>query len=165
MKDEPAFTAFATSVGRPLYRSAWLLTGDHHRAEDLVQETLARMFRLWRRIDAIDNPAAYAQTVLVRTFLSQRRRRSSSELPLAETTEVVAASIDLELRHTLVAALQQLPATDRAVLVLRYLADRSVEQVAIDLDKSPGAVRVQAMRALAKLREQLGDSIFDLVTP
>ena len=80
------FETFAHARTPHLLRSAWLLCGDGHQAEDLVQETLAKVYVRWhRRLGArIDNPAAYAQTTLVRTFLSARRRRWSGELPYAE---------------------------------------------------------------------------------
>lgn len=72
------FREFAAGRSGHLYRSACLLTsGDTHLAEDLVQETLGRMYLLWGRISRIDNPAAYAQTVLVRAFLTHQRRRSA----------------------------------------------------------------------------------------
>lgn len=72
------YREFATSRAAHLYRSACLLTsGDSHLAEDLVQETLGRMSMLWGRVARIDNPAAYAQTVLVRCFLTHKRPQSA----------------------------------------------------------------------------------------
>jgi DNA-directed RNA polymerase specialized sigma24 family protein len=79
MREPDGFTAFANAQSRSLFGTAWLLTGDWHTSEDLVQEALGRMYRYWHRIDRIENPAAYAHTVLVRAFLSQRRRRSCSD--------------------------------------------------------------------------------------
>jgi RNA polymerase sigma-70 factor (sigma-E family) len=159
---EVAYRRFATDATPALFRSAWLLTGDWHLAEDLVQDCLARMYTAWPGVGRIDNPAAYAQTVLVRLFLSHRRRRSSTERPSERLPEMGADGPDTDLRLALSAALAELPDRDRAVIVLRYLADRSVEQVAIDIGRSPGAVRIQAMRALAKLRARLGDAVADL---
>jgi RNA polymerase sigma-70 factor (sigma-E family) len=160
-----AFERWATAATRPLFRSAWLLTGDWHRAEDLVQDTLARLYGSWGR-RSIDNPTAYAHTVLARLFISQRRRRSSSERPIADVPDGFdAATGDPELRRTLIAALATLPSKDRAVLVLRYFADLPVDEVARRFGGSPGAVRVQAMRALAKLRAALGDDLLDLARP
>jgi RNA polymerase sigma-70 factor (sigma-E family) len=153
------FRDFASEVSAPLFRSAWLLTGDWHLAEDLVQDTLARMYRAWGGIARIDNPAAYAQTVLVRLFVSHRRRRSSHERPSAALPERPAPMSNADLRLDLVAALAQLPPRDRAVVVLRYLADRSVEQVAVDLGRTPSAIKIQSMRALAKLRIALGELV------
>ena len=83
MRDPDGFTAFANAQSRSLFGTAWLPTGDWHASDDLVQEALGRMYRYWHRIDRIENPAADAHTVLVRVFLSQRRRRSSTERPYA----------------------------------------------------------------------------------
>jgi RNA polymerase sigma-70 factor (sigma-E family) len=159
--EAPDFEAFATEVATPLFRTAVLLCADWHLAEDLVQETLARIYRVWPV--TLDYPLAYARRTLVRTFLSHRRRRSSGERPEENLPEVPDAVPDEALRRTLLDALRILPDRDRAVLVLRYLADRSVEDVAHDLGMSRGAVRVAALRALAKMRALLGDSEFDLV--
>jgi RNA polymerase sigma-70 factor (sigma-E family) len=153
------FEEFAQARAPHLLRSAWLLCGDVHQAEDLVQETLAKVYVRWhRRVGGrIDNPAAYAQTALVRTFLSARRRRSSSELPFAEPPDAVhpdtASSTDLQLQ--VAEALSGLASADRAVLVLRYLDDRSVSEVAELLGVSEGAVRNRSMRALDRVRPLL----------
>ncbi|MFF8471010.1 SigE family RNA polymerase sigma factor [Streptomyces griseus] len=155
------FKVFAAGRAGHLFRSASLLTsGDVHLAEDLVQETLSRMYVLWGRARRIDNPAAYAQTVLVRTFLTHRRRRSASEHPLAELPE--GAPVDPDdpaLRMTLLRALAQLAPKDRAVVVLRYWEDRSIEETAAALQVSPAAVRTRCTRALGRLRELLGGSL------
>jgi RNA polymerase sigma-70 factor (sigma-E family) len=153
------FEEFADARIPHLLRSAWLLCGDVHQAEDLVQETLAKVYVRWhRRIGGgIDNPAAYAQTALVRTFLSDRRRKSSGELPYAEPPDAVrpdrSAETDLQLQ--VADALAGLAPADRAVLVLRYLEDRSVSDVARALGVSEGAVRNRSMRALDRLRPLL----------
>jgi len=151
-EDADEFVRFAAVRARPLLRTAWVLTGDWHLAQDVVQETLARMFQHWRRTDKIENTEAYANVVLVRTYLSMRRRRSFFERPTHEFAEITASSPDPALRVTVEAALAELSANDRAVLVLRYLCDRSVEQVAIDLNRSPTAVRSMSKRALDRLR-------------
>ena len=155
--DPEAFEEFAHARTPHLFRSAWLLAGDRHLAEDLVQETLAKMFRAWGGIRRIDNPAAYAQTVLARTYISHRRRRSSTERPVADTPDRAAPEDDVTLRLLLIEALAGLDRVDRAVLVLRFFEDRSVEQVALDLKQSRGAVRTRTNRALSRLRTVLGD--------
>jgi RNA polymerase sigma-70 factor (sigma-E family) len=152
----------AASAGR-LHRTACLLTGDWHLAEDLVQDTLAKMFASWRRIDLSDAPVTYAQTVLVRTFLSKQRKRSSTERPIAHMPEGAAGpGDDPALRLTLLDGLAQLSPRDRAVLVMRYWDDRSVEETAHLLNLSPGMVRTQSRRALQRLRTALGDQLTDL---
>ncbi|MEU9107635.1 SigE family RNA polymerase sigma factor [Streptomyces xanthophaeus] len=156
------FREFAAGRSGHLYRSACLLaSGDTHLAEDLVQETLGRMYLVWGRISRIDNPAAYAQTVLVRAFLTHQRRRSAGERPVGEfpDTGAAAGGADPALRLTLIEALGRLAPKDRAVLVLRYWEDRSVEETADAMNVSSAAVRTRTSRALARLREQLGGSL------
>jgi RNA polymerase sigma-70 factor (sigma-E family) len=147
------FEEFATARTPYLYRSAWLLCGDRHGAEDLVQDTLAKVFVTWSRID---NPAAYAQTTLVRTYLSHRRRRSSHEQPYADLPDVAGADpTELsDLRLDLADVLAGLVPLDRAVLVLRHHDGLPVEEVAARLGLSPGAVRNRTMRALERARRR-----------
>jgi len=166
MSKTDEFEAFAHSRLPQLYRSAWMLCGDTHLAEDLVQETLAKVYTRWmRRVAApIENPAAYAQTTLVRTFISQRRRRSSRELPSDALPESMSSAGDADLRMAVAAGLAQLPPLDRAVLVLRFLEDLSVTDTATQLGVSEGAVRNRSMRALARLRDHFGASLPDLTT-
>ncbi|MEV6727806.1 MULTISPECIES: SigE family RNA polymerase sigma factor [unclassified Streptomyces] len=157
------FREFAAGRSGHLYQSACLLTsGDTHLAEDLVQETLGRMYLLWGRISRIDNPAAYAQTVLVRAFLTHQRRRSAGERPVGELPESgapAAGGADPALQLTLLEALGRLEPKDRAVLVLRYWEDRSVEETADAMNASSAAVRTRTTRALGRLRDQLGGSL------
>ena len=162
------FEEFARERASALYRSAWLLCGDSHRAEDLVQETLAKVFVRWHRPLAgrIDNPAGYAHTTLVRTFISAQRRRSTHERP----TETLPESTDTRYddgttRLALQSALAELAPLDRAVLVMRYLDDLSVADTAAALGVSPGAVRNRTLRALDRLRDLLGPSLHDLLHP
>ncbi|MFE0460923.1 SigE family RNA polymerase sigma factor [Kitasatospora sp. NPDC058965] len=158
---EQEYLEFAAARTPQLYRSACLLaSGDTHLAEDLVQETLGRMYAHWGR--RIDNPAAYAHTVLVRVFLTHQRRRSNGERPTGELPDSAQREGDPALRLTLLQALGRLSARDRAVLVLRYWEDRSIEETADALRASSGAVRTQSSRALGRLRAVLGDSLADL---
>ncbi|GGT70365.1 SigE family RNA polymerase sigma factor [Streptomyces lateritius] len=157
------FLEFASARTGHLFRSACLLTsGDTHLAEDLTQETLGRMYALWGRMSRVDNPAGYAQTVLVRTFLSHKRRRSATERPLTELPDrAPERGDDPALRIALLDALAALAPKDRAVVVLRYWEDRSVEETADALHVSSAAVRTRSTRALRKLRERLGGSIVE----
>ncbi|MGH8829066.1 MAG: SigE family RNA polymerase sigma factor [Jiangellaceae bacterium] len=156
------FREFAVARSGPLFRTAWLLTGDWHLSQDLVQETLGRMYVAWRGISRIDDPAAYARTVLVRTFISHRRRRSSAERPTDEMPEQASHDSDSALRLTLMAGLSDLDPKDRAVLVLRYWEDRSVDETAAELRISAGAVKSRSFRALERLRAVLGGYTGDL---
>jgi RNA polymerase sigma-70 factor (sigma-E family) len=157
------FEEFALARTPPLLRSAWLLCGDRHQAEDLVQETLAKVYVRWHRrlASPIENPAAYAQTTLVRTFLSARRKRT--ELPSAELPEQTTGdpAHQSDQRLQLSEALGGLAPLDRAVLVLRYLDDLSVAEVADRLGQSQGAIRNRSMRALDRLRPLLDVSVLE----
>lgn len=151
------FIDFATSSSSRLFRTAWLLTGDWHLAEDLVQETLGKVYRVWSRRARPDDPFAYARTALVHTYVTHRRRRRSGERPTATLPEIAVPPTDVALRVTLIDALAQLEPKDRVVLVLRYWEDRSVEETATELGLSAGAVRSRSFRALDRLRSVLGD--------
>lgn len=147
------FTEFARAHTPGLYRTAVMLCQDTHSAEDLVQETLAKIYSASvTRSGTIDHSRAFARTVLVRTFLSARRRRSSGETPTGTFPEAAYRDADLDLRLALSRALAGLPPKDRAVLVLRFLDDQSVAEVAETLRLTPGAVKTRTNRALARIR-------------
>jgi len=139
-----------------LRRTAFLLSHDWHLAQDLTQIALAKLYLKWRRVD---DPHAYAKKVMLRAFLDHKRRRGYGELPTAEPPETSVAGDEAgaELRLTLLAALGHLPSQSRAIVVLRYWEDMSVRDVAELLDLSESNVKVQSMRALAKLRVLLGE--------
>jgi RNA polymerase sigma-70 factor (sigma-E family) len=162
---EPGFVEFAAARSAALFRTAWLLTGDWHHAEDLVQETLARLYPRWAKVAGADQPAAYAHTVLVRLFLSQRRRRSTREQPtdLLGRADGSVEDADTSLRVTLLSALAQLERIDRVVLVLRYWEDLDAPRTAALVGMTPAAVRTRCSRALVRLREVLGDDLADLL--
>ncbi len=159
------FEEFARARSGELLRAAWLLAGDRHSADDLVQETLTRIYVRWGRVREAGNVAAYARTILVRTFIDGRRRRSSTERPMAEPPERAAVDrTDVELRHSLVDALRSLAPLDRAVVVQRYLLDQEVDSVAADLRLTNQAVRSRSSRALARLRKHLGEEFLTVHT-
>ncbi|MER5527764.1 SigE family RNA polymerase sigma factor [Streptomyces sp. NPDC002677] len=157
---EWSFEEFVAARGDRLYRAAWLLTGDAHAAEDLLQTALAKVWPKWPRI-AGDNPEAYARRALVNTHASWWRRRWRGETPTPELPDVTAvrdvfAEVDLE--QSLAAAVRRLPPRQRAVVVLRYFEDLSVEETAQVLGCRPGTVKSQAAKALRILRQHLGPS-------
>ncbi|MFG2488804.1 SigE family RNA polymerase sigma factor [Streptomyces virginiae] len=154
---EHDFEAFARAGQHKLYRTAYLLCGNADGARDLTQTTLAKLFQHWRRVSAAEHPDAYARTVLTRTFLAERRRRLRD---LLAHRHAAAAPLPehAELRVTLLAALAELPPRARAMVVLRYWEDQSVEKVAELLRCSEGTVKSQCSRALTKLRAQLGEA-------
>ena len=159
------FEEFAHLRGRHLFRTALLLCGDWHLAEDLTQTALAKAYAAWGSVRRADSPEAYARGILVRSYLSHRRLRRSSERPALDDLPETAAPADDDpaLRVTLLGALAELTPRDRAVLVLRYWEDRSVEETAGELGTSAGAVRSQCLRALQRLRAVVGPGA-DLLT-
>jgi RNA polymerase sigma-70 factor (sigma-E family) len=148
------FSAFAASRWPGLVRLAFGLTGDRWLAEDIAQTALARAYVAWRRVSRADDPDAYLRRILVNT--SKRRFRKHRvteqpgdppEIPVDGPAELVGE------RAALLAALHQLPPRQRAAIVLRYWGDLTYEQIAATLGCSPGTVRSQLSRGLAKLRE------------
>ncbi|MFD7228677.1 SigE family RNA polymerase sigma factor [Streptomyces sp. NPDC059881] len=158
------FRDFAAGRTGHLYRSACLLTaGDTHLAEDLVQETLGRVYAMWGRIARIDNPAGHAQTLLVRTYLGHRRLHPAGERPPEHMPDTPSGrSDDPARRIALLGALAELAPKDRAVVVLRYWEDRSVDETADAMNVSSATVRTRSTRSLAQLRERLGGSLCEL---
>jgi RNA polymerase sigma-70 factor (sigma-E family) len=152
------FTEFATAASPQLQRTAFLLCGDWHTAEDLVQATLAKVFVSWRRIRRRDAAHAYATRTLVNTYLTDKRLKRSGEILTGQLPDQPDQSEAPELRMVVLAALATLPPGARAVVVLRYWADLSVDQAAAVLGCSPGNVKSQSARALDKLRALLGDA-------
>ena len=149
--DEQEFTAWAAGVERGLLRSTYLLTGDLHRAEDLVQEALVKVALRWDRLRD-GNPTAYARTIVVRDHISLWRRRRR-ETPVAEPFGGTAVSSDPDTAMVVRRALQRLTPGQRAVVVLRHFDDLSVEETAAILRVAPGTVKSQNAAALARLRE------------
>lgn len=154
----------SVSSGR-LLRFAYVLCGDRHLAEDLVQDVLARAHRRWSRIEA-EHPDAYLNAAIVRAHLSWRRRRASTERVLAEPPEPDVTSADFTQRFAardeLWALLATLSRTQRAVLVLRFYEDLDDHRIAEVLGCAPATVRVHASRALASLRANLSPVITQL---
>ena len=164
--DPEDFQDFVAARSAHLYRTACLLTGgDTHLAEDLVQETLVRMCLKWGKRRQIDNPSGYAQTTMVNVFISGKRKRSSGERPSVHAHDTghaaPADTADVDLRLTLIDALGRLPEVDRAVLVLRFWEDRSVEETASALKLNANTVRSRSFRALGRLRELLGSDYIE----
>ena len=149
-----AFREFARQHAAPLHRSAYLLCGDWHLAEDLVQEVLAKVYMHWRRVQDADNPDAYMRRILVNE--ARQRWRRKDPVPRAEAVTDRAApdwSEDVVRRAELFEALLRLPAGQRATIVLRHLDGLSERETAVVLGCSEGTVKSQASRAMAALRK------------
>jgi RNA polymerase sigma-70 factor (sigma-E family) len=141
-----------------LHRTAFLLCGDAHRAEDVVQDTAIRLYLKWDRVEAADNMNAYVHRILVRLCLRQHRSAWSRVLLMARTPDREAPSAgNVEERDRITRALGRLGPRQRMVIVLRYFCDLSVIETAAALDCSEGNVKSQAARALATLRGLLAD--------
>ncbi|MFF1818142.1 SigE family RNA polymerase sigma factor [Kribbella sp. NPDC058245] len=155
MSDQDAgFAAYFAARSDAMRGTAYLLCGDWHRAEDLVQLTFTKLYLAWRRIQRHEAMDSYTRQTLIRTFLSERRRGwFRHESVGSPSTEPAAPPGGLpDERLMLLAALAKVAPRQRAVLVLRYWEDQSVEQTAELLDCSTGTVKSQAARGLATLR-------------
>lgn len=151
------FTSFVVAASPQLHRKAWLLTTSSAAAEDLLQSALAKAYVHWRRVSTADDPTAYVSGIVLKTFLSDRRRPASRELVVDSFEDSEAKSDDPALRVTLMAALRTLAPLDRAVVVLRYWEGHSVAETAHLLRLSTPAVKNRAHRSLSALRAELGD--------
>lgn len=151
---EAEFRAFVTAQADQLRRTAFLLCRDWHTADDLVSIALVKLFRHWRRVSAADNVSAYARGVLTNVWLDERRRpwRREDAVGDLRSEPVAAGDAAVTDRLELLDLLQRLPAGRRAVVVLRFYCDLSVEQTADLLGISTGAVKSQAARGLQALR-------------
>ncbi|MGW2253207.1 SigE family RNA polymerase sigma factor [Kitasatospora sp. NPDC001660] len=158
-EEEADFQAFTRTRWAHLVRTAYLLTGDWHHAEDLAQTALAKAYRSWRRVSKADSPDAYVRRMLVTCNSDRFRKRRVAER-LTEALPEVAAPGDavgqIDQRRSLLDALVALPARQRAVVVLRYWDDRTEAEVAQALGCSLGTVKSQASKGLAKLRAHPG---------
>lgn len=150
------FEAFVCARGRTMARSAFLLTGDMGRAEELVQDALLKVWPRWSRITAAGDPEAYVRRVIYTSYVSWWRRRRVGTVPLDQVNENDRpAHVDndaAELRLDMLRALGTLPRQQRAVVVLRLFEDRSERETAEILGCSVGTVKSHTSRALTKLR-------------
>jgi RNA polymerase sigma-70 factor (sigma-E family) len=150
------FTEFVAARSKQLIRLAYVLTGDQHSAEDLLQNSLVKAAAHWGRIHSA--PEAYVRRIMYREQVSWLRRRARRpETVVAQVPEPPAGEqpVSVEARLTLQDALRALPPRRRAVLVLRYLEDLSESQVADILGCSVGTVRSQTHKAVTQLRSAL----------
>jgi RNA polymerase sigma-70 factor (sigma-E family) len=154
---------FARRCGFDLLRFAYLLCGDRSLAEDLLQEVL---FAMWRRFPdgiTVDNPVGYARRALAHRNVSRARRASSSEVvvDLPPRAAAPAPAADLDDRDLLWQAMRRLPVRQRTVLVLRYYADATDEEIGAALGCRRGTVRSLASRGLAAMRVDAGLADFE----
>ncbi|MBB5868926.1 RNA polymerase sigma-70 factor (sigma-E family) [Allocatelliglobosispora scoriae] len=152
--DEDEFHAYVAVRMDRWRRTAYLLSRDWHTADDLVAVTIGKIYRHWKRVSQADNPDAYAQRILTRSWLDEQRRpwrrRENSQARLPETE--LPPTDDISDRDSLDQLLASLGPRQRAVVVLRYYLDHSVEETAEILGISTGTVKSQSARGLQTLR-------------
>ncbi|GAB3964339.1 SigE family RNA polymerase sigma factor [Plantactinospora veratri] len=158
---EREYVDYVTGRIPALRRLAYLLVGDEHRADDLVQQTITTLYVKWKRAQAADHLDAYVRTMLVRTYLDERRLawarvRLFQKVPEPEP----AQEHGIEDRQVIRAELARVPRRQRAVLVLRFFYDLPVDEVARMLGCSSGTVKSQTSRGLATLRRLLDERGF-----
>ncbi|WP_238009214.1 SigE family RNA polymerase sigma factor [Dactylosporangium sp. AC04546] len=149
---EHAYREYVAANLERLRRTAYLLCGDWHTADDLTSTVLVKLFRHWRRAVAFEHLDAYVRRMLVRAWLDERRRPWRREAAMAVLPEPPTPSEDPDQRLAVLTLLDELPPRRRAVLVLRYFCDLSVEETAEALGCSEGTVKSQSSRALDTLR-------------
>lgn len=143
-----------------LHRAAYLLCGDADRADDVVQATLTALYVQWRRARAAQNIDAYVHRMLVRRYFDEKRLAWSRVVLTASLPDKPAQPPStVEDREEVLAALHRVPRGQRAVLVLRYFCDLSVEETAKALGCSIGNVKSQSARGLAALRQVMGVTV------
>jgi RNA polymerase sigma-70 factor (sigma-E family) len=157
-REDEQFDAFMTASWSSLYRTAVLMTGDSHLAEDLLQNTMGKVYKSWHRVSRVEHPRSYARAILANEVSTWWRKQSSAELPVESWPEPAHGSglddqvVDADLMWQ---ALDTLPARQRSVVVLRYYEDLSVAEIASVLSISEGAVKSHTHRALRALETAL----------
>jgi RNA polymerase sigma-70 factor (sigma-E family) len=155
---EQEYVEYVTARMAALRRLAYALCGDRHRADDIVQQAITRLYTHWGRASRADNIDGYVRTILVRAYLDEKRLAWATRVRLSTSPPERPApeGADLDDRAMLQRALAQVPPRQRAVLVLRFVYDLPVEDVAAALGCSPGTVKSQTSHGLAALRRLLG---------
>jgi RNA polymerase sigma-70 factor (sigma-E family) len=153
---DDAFTEYVTQRHRHLLRTAYLICGDLHLAQDLVQNTLVKLYTAWPRVSRADNVDAYVRRILVNSHQDElrrpwRRERAVADPALGPTPQ----GLDVSETDALLTALRGLPQGQRLVVVLRHYWGLSVEETAGDLGVTTGTVKSQTSRALAALARAL----------
>lgn len=152
------FVEFVEGAEAALRRTAFLVSGDRHRADDIVQDALYKLYLAWPKVRRVGNPFAYARRMVVNAAYDGKRRPWRREVTIADVPEQ-AGSDDFAIGHAdrdeVLEALRSLGPRQRACVVLRYYEDLSVEQTADILGCSTGTVKSQAARALTTLRQAI----------
>jgi RNA polymerase sigma-70 factor (sigma-E family) len=148
-----AFSDYVVARRPLLYRTAWVLCGDPHQAEDLVQQVLTKLYVAWPRVSRMESVDAYVRTMLVNANVDRVRRRH--EDVVLEGIDVPVSDADRDAVLDLRVALAELAPGQRRALVLRHLWGLSVDETAAALGIAPGTVKSQTSDAVRRLRELL----------
>jgi RNA polymerase sigma-70 factor (sigma-E family) len=155
MADRAGFIEYVDARRALMYRTAFVLTGDHHHAEDLVQQVLTRLYVKWPRVERMDSVDGYVRRMLVNANVDRvRRRREHADLA---AVDLEARPLDSDAVLDLHQALARLAPGQRRVVVLRHLWGLSVEETAETLGVSPGTVKSQTADAIGRLRDLMAD--------
>lgn len=153
---DAAFSEYVAARQDRLRRVAYAMCGSWHQADDLLQTAFTKLYVAWPRLSRAGFEDAYVRRIILNALLDDRRRAWSRELPGLQQYDRAAPEVaGPEVRDELVQALQQLPPMQRRTVVLRHVADLSVEQVATELGISVGTVKSHTSRGLARLQELL----------
>jgi RNA polymerase sigma-70 factor (sigma-E family) len=162
MGDEDPFGLFVRLHSERLYQTAYLLTGSVSQAEELLQDTFARLYPRWARVAASDSPVAYVRRSLANGFVSGRRRRSGRDVSLTQVIDDSDGGDVAETianRHLLWQLLRTLPPRQRAALVLRYFHDMPDDEVAEALGCRVATVRSLVSRGVVAMRVALDPAL------
>ena len=156
------YVEFVEARQAVLRRIAYAVCRDDSRAEDVLQESLVKLYLAWPRVGGTGREEAYARKIIVNADLDQRRRpwhRRRSAVPVELLDTPARAGAETEDRLELLAELRRLPAMQRRTVVLRYWLGFSVEATAHELSISEGTVKSHASRGVATLRARLGEEV------
>jgi RNA polymerase sigma-70 factor (sigma-E family) len=155
MTSEAAFSAYVAARRPQLYRTACLLCGDPHRAEDVVQDALVRLYAAWDRVARMDNIDGYVRRIIVNADYSDRRRPWRRERAGEARDIPLHPGFPVEDADAIRAALRALPPGQRRVIVLRHIWNLTIEETAAELGISTGTVKSQSADAVVALRRTL----------
>jgi len=153
--DTEAFSTYVVARRPQLFRTACLLCGDPHRAEDIVQDALARLYAAWDRVSRMDNVDGYVRRIIVNAHYSDRRRPWRRESAAEPKDIPLEPGFPMEDADAIRSALRALPPGQRRVIVLRHVWNLTIEETAAELGISTGTVKSQSADAVAALRRAL----------
>lgn len=163
---EDGFRAWVAVRREPLRRSVYLMCGDWHLADDVVQDAMTRLYVVWERVARRGDPEPYVRRIVVNLLIDHSRRPARQETPREALPEAAEADTDDDRRDGLVAALNGVPPRQRATLVFRFWEGLSVDETASIMNCSTGTVKSNTSKGLANLREILShDSAGHLPAP